>query len=112
MFYKAPLLRQSSAQQSPPVAAQLALGHSTPFFQPNLTVNLPDDRYEQEADHVADQVMRMNTHDTPVVQRKCSQCKQEEKEKGQRKETGGGANGHSAPSIFTDSWESANLLMI
>ncbi|HRI60467.1 MAG TPA: DUF4157 domain-containing protein [Saprospiraceae bacterium] len=30
-----------------------------PFFQPKLTVNQPGDEYEQEADRVADQVMRM-----------------------------------------------------
>ena len=53
----------------------------TPFFapvvQPKLTVNQPGDAYEQEADAVADQVMRMPAFvpsadkqaDVPVVQR-------------------------------------------
>ena len=69
------------------------------FFQPKLTINQPGDSYEQEADAVADQVMRMGTPSIqkksldhlffkPVsitpVQRKCSEC--EEEEKMQRKE--------------------------
>ncbi|MFZ4635596.1 MAG: hypothetical protein ACOYNO_15430, partial [Saprospiraceae bacterium] len=41
----------------------------TPFFQAKLTVNQPGDTYEQEADRVADQVMRMKDGDAPVVQR-------------------------------------------
>ena len=36
------------------------------FFQPKLTVNQPNDVYEQEADAMADKVM--HTHDTPVNQ--------------------------------------------
>jgi hypothetical protein len=35
------------------------LSHPTPALQTKLTINQPGDRYEQEADHVADQVMRM-----------------------------------------------------
>jgi hypothetical protein len=34
----------------------LSLGN---FIQPKLTIGQPNDRYEQEADRVADQVMRM-----------------------------------------------------
>ncbi len=30
------------------------------FFQPKLTVNAPGDEYEQEADAMADKVMRMS----------------------------------------------------
>lgn len=59
------------------------------FFQPKLTINQPNDVYEQEADHMADKVMRMpdpavnqdaffkpaNMH----VQRKCQACEEEEK---------------------------------
>ena len=58
------------------------------FFQPKLTVNQPDDVYEQEADAVADQIMRMavpETDRTPffapkpaVIQRKCDACEEEE----------------------------------
>lgn len=50
------------------------------FFQPKLTVNQPGDKYEQEADAMADQVMRMG------LQRKCKHCEEEEK-RVQRKET-------------------------
>lgn len=37
-----------------------------PVLQPKLTIGQPNDKYEQEADHVADQVMRMPE---PVIQR-------------------------------------------
>ncbi len=41
------------------------------FMQPKLTISQPGDPYEQEADQVADQVMRMPA---PVVQRQCAAC--------------------------------------
>lgn len=57
------------------------------FFQPKLTINQPGDHYEQEADAMADKVMRMNDNTanqnffkpsiTPI-QRKCQQCEEEE----------------------------------
>lgn len=66
-----------------------------PVVQPKLTVNSPNDIYEQEADAVADKVMRMNDHDIiqpklfnpsiSFIQRKCSHC-EEEKKNLQRKE--------------------------
>jgi hypothetical protein len=40
-----------------------------PRLQPKLTVNQPGDRYEREADRVADQVMRTAE---PALQRKCA----------------------------------------
>lgn len=40
-------------------------------IQPKLTVGTPGDMYEQEADRVADQVMRMRE---PGIQRMCSGC--------------------------------------
>ena len=43
---------------------------TTPFFQAKLRVNTPGDAHEQEADQVADQVMRMQEDEEPVVQRK------------------------------------------
>lgn len=59
------------------------------FFQPKLTVNQPNDVYEQEADAMADRVMRMvmpgyngNTFFKPAadgIQRKCQHCENEEK---------------------------------
>jgi len=58
-----------------------------PFVQPKLTINQPGDIYEQEADTVAERVMRTpEPHSTffqPIpltsVQRKCAACEQEEK---------------------------------
>ncbi|SDP92455.1 protein of unknown function [Mucilaginibacter sp. OK268] len=60
-----------------------------PLIQPKLTVNQPNDIYEQEADSMADKVMRMTTpaHNEnsffkPVsdnIQRKCQHCEDEEK---------------------------------
>lgn len=47
------------------------------FIQPKLKISAPGDKYEQEADRVAEQVMRMPA---PVVQRKCAQCEKEEEE--------------------------------
>src|SRR5712672_3368042 len=44
------------------------LGH---LIQAKLQVNEPGDAYEQEADRVADQVMRMPE---PTAQRKCAAC--------------------------------------
>ncbi|MEO6949669.1 MAG: DUF4157 domain-containing protein [Ginsengibacter sp.] len=65
------------------------------FFQPKLTINAPNDIYEQEADAMADKVMRMPANDqsffspNPLyvsgVQRKCAHCEKEEKI--QRKES-------------------------
>jgi hypothetical protein len=62
-----------------------------PVVQPKLTINQPNDIYEQEADAVAEKVMRMpdpKSESTffqpkPVplnsLQRKCSNCEEEEK---------------------------------
>ena len=57
-------------------------------IQPKLTIGAPGDKYEQEADWMANQVMRMVVPDkpnTPTVQpvqdslqRKCAACEQEE----------------------------------
>ena len=46
------------------------------LIQPKLTIGQPNDKYEQEADRVADQVMRMPQSDQPV-QRKCEKCEEE-----------------------------------
>lgn len=71
---------------------------TAPFFQPKLTVNQPGDEFEQEADAVADKVMRMSDAGaesnffsaSPVyVQRKCQHCEEEEKRM-QRKESAAG----------------------
>ncbi len=62
---------------------------NTPFFQPKLTINAPGDKYEQEADAMADKVMRMPMNDklffSPMplsisrLQRKCQHCEEEER---------------------------------
>jgi hypothetical protein len=45
-----------------------------PMLQRKLAIGQPDDRYEQEADQVADQVMRMPA---PKIQRLYPECKEE-----------------------------------
>jgi hypothetical protein len=71
--------------------------------QAKLQVNEPGDVYEQEADAMADRVMRMrssneNSSVNPVtgligksVQRKCAHCEEEEKKRVMRKEATGSA---------------------
>jgi hypothetical protein len=73
--------------------------HRAAFFQPKLTINQANDPYEQEADSVADKVMRMPINEQPFfspkpvsvsgLQRKCAECEEEEKNL-QRKEKGSG----------------------
>jgi hypothetical protein len=65
------------------------------FIQPKLTINQPNDPYEQEADAMADKVMRMEQpgiqlKQLPIssVQKKCAHCQEEEKQM-QRKEIDG-----------------------
>ena len=80
------------------------------FFQPKLAVNQPNDVYEQEADAVADKVMRMpdpsannNSFFKPAitsVQRKCAHCEEEEK-KAQRKEN---SNAETVASSQTENY--------
>lgn len=57
----------------------------TPQIQPKLTVGPPHDEFEQEADHVAEHVMRMpdpvaasGATEPPRIQRKCNECDEEE----------------------------------
>ena len=45
------------------------------LIQPKLKINKPGDKYEKEADQVAEQVLRM---ETPTIQRKCTKCDEEE----------------------------------
>src|SRR5690349_1518677 len=88
--------------------------------QPKLQVNTPGDVYEQEADAMADKVMRMagasQQQATPhavtgligrSVQRKCAHCEEEEKEKKlMRKETPG-AGGTTVSSSFSASLQAS-----
>jgi hypothetical protein len=75
--------------------------NSSYYFQTKLSVNQPGDKFEQEADAMAERVLKMDTRSvaspqtinaiTPVVQRKCSHCEEEEKKKQlQRKESNAG----------------------
>ena len=71
------------------------------FFQPKLTINQPNDSYEQEADAMAERVMRMPDNEnkqqsffTPAasyVQRKCAECEEEEKKLQRKQSTKGEA---------------------
>ena len=75
-----------------------ALANETPFFtksnapvQAKLTVGQPNDKYEQEADSMADKVVQRlmepgiqkqpvkHTSLSPFIQSKCAECEQEEK---------------------------------
>ncbi len=75
-----------SAENESPVTHQFEnvrlFPHSSPPIQAKLTVNEPGDKYEQEADNVADKVM--GAGDNLQIQRKCSSCEDDDK-KVQRK---------------------------
>jgi hypothetical protein len=73
--------RLAQVSHRPGLAGRGLPGCSLPI-QPKLSISTPTDRYEQEADRVADQVMRMPAS---AVQRKCTSCEGEEEEKIQRK---------------------------
>lgn len=51
---------------------------SLPFFQPKLEIGAPNDRFEREADRVADQIVAGGQ--APSVQRMCDGCAEERKE--------------------------------
>jgi hypothetical protein len=57
-----------------------------PLIQTKLAINQPGDEYEQEADRVAEQVMRMTD---PVLQRKCAKCNGDDEKILQAKELPG-----------------------
>jgi len=58
--------------------------HAGRWLQTKLKIGSPNDEYEQEADRVADQVMRMpapafkGNAAPPAIQRKCAKCEEEE----------------------------------
>lgn|GEM_PF-3383535 len=82
--------------------------HARPlFFQPKLSINQPNDVYEQEADAMAERVMHAPIAKaadffqpkpvaTNIVQQKCAHC--EDEEKVQRKVSTGTATGSELPS--------------
>ncbi|MDQ2996399.1 MAG: hypothetical protein M3R61_05005, partial [Chloroflexota bacterium] len=64
-----------------PLGASVQIQHlaPTPLFQPKLTINAPNDIYEQEAERVADQVMRMPAPSValqraPIGIQRCAKC--------------------------------------
>lgn len=66
---------------------QIGTSHPGIFIQPKLTINRPGDVHEQEADAMADRVMRMPAPEPtgcsffaprPAIQRKCKACEEEE----------------------------------
>ncbi len=81
--------------------------------QPKLTINTPGDRYEQEADAMADRVMRMPASEDKAklvtgliggsVQRKCVSCKEEEKRNSIMRKESGALGGLSVSSSFASS---------
>jgi Domain of unknown function (DUF4157) len=77
---------------------------SSPGAPPALTLGLPGDVYEQEAERVSSQVthtfeprpdtrLRISRIPTNPVQRVCAQCHEEQEEKDEGKEGKGGARG-------------------
>lgn len=92
---------------------------NNPFFQPKLTVNQPNDIYEQEADATADRVMRrsspaslQNNHFfKPALQRKCTHCEEEEKAQRKEGETVGKVNGSLQTENYLSNKQSAGSPM-
>lgn len=76
-------------------------------IQTKLVVNEPGDRYEQEADRVAEQVMRSPDQASevstiaPRISRVCSECEEEDKKLHTKAESGSRA-GMQAPPIVRD----------
>ncbi|HEX2964297.1 MAG TPA: DUF4157 domain-containing protein [Syntrophorhabdaceae bacterium] len=56
------------------------------MIQPKLMINQPGDIYEQEADRMAERVMRMPD---PILQRRCANCDEDQKKFLQAKESQG-----------------------
>ena len=109
---KAPVAAIEHATESNPVWQTLATRPLS--LQAKLKVSQPGDAAEQEADHLAEQVMRMEVTSSTsntlqsgemYVQRMCSACEEEE-EGLQRKEDGGGHSGESAPPIVHETLSS------
>lgn len=103
------LQRKCACGGSPGVDGECAecrskrLRSAPPMVQPKLTINEPGDKYEQEADRVADQVMRMPE---PKLQRDADEQEEEEellhtKPLVQRR-VAGDAGGREAPPIVHD----------
>ncbi len=87
------------------------------FIQSKLEINTPGDKYEQEADAMADRVMRMadngqSNHQVNSliglsVQRKCAACEEEKKETPLMRKAENGGNGLQASSSLVSSLNSS-----
>ena len=96
---KSPVTSRARSSQAVPKIAP-TINHQRPkireilnttSIQPKLTIGAPNDKYEQEADQVADQVMRMpdpqgtsasdgvqpKNNALPTIQRMCPECEEE-----------------------------------
>jgi hypothetical protein len=76
--WKAPLSRMQSAE--------LTRSIKSSTLKAKLRIGQPNDIYEQEADRVAEQIMRMPD---PVLQRKCPKCDEDDKKVLQTKKSSG-----------------------
>lgn len=74
-------VRETEQRQPTSVAAGPSFSFGKLALQPKLTVGRSDDPFEQEADRVAERVMRMpgSSEVGVVLQRKCSSCEEEDK---------------------------------
>ena len=87
----------------PPNVSDNTPAHKPVFFQPKLTVNQPNDVYEQEADKMADHVMGKGDSSGNVasffrpaadgLQRKCQACEEEESKVHRKESSTGTAQG-------------------
>lgn len=80
----------SSFHNSGPASPEILQGKVKPVVEAKLSINKPGDRYEQEADAMAESVMHMSAGKMrkPVtgligasLQRKCAHCEEEENKK-------------------------------
>ena len=91
------------------------------FFQPKLTINQPNDVYEQQADHMADKVMRMpssliNTDSffkplTTAIQRKCHECEEDDKKLHRKESSAGKVQGDGQLDSYVGSLNSSGQSM-
>lgn len=91
-------MRQYSTYRPHTTENVTALQQQDQFFKPTiqakLSINQPNDAYEQEANNVAEQVVGTKSTSKPTffspvsIQRKCKECEEEEKGSVQRKEAG------------------------
>ncbi|HWK04716.1 MAG TPA: DUF4157 domain-containing protein [Puia sp.] len=98
-----------------PLTAGNRKNNRGPFFapplQPKLTINQPNDAYEQEADAMADRVMRMPANEnktaffhpapvsSPGIHRKCAACEEEKKDI-RRKDAVGTVTPVATPAVY------------